>query len=310
MSLAVVLAGFVLVVAPSVARGQLERLEPTTWCRINSISLRFGLGLLQFGLVATAAPTVLRTLGIDQAAEVCSRAFGSVPPGGDLTALLAMVLLGRLVIARRRARRHARRTIERGRIEPWIGEHLTRDGIDHVTIPADRPLAYAVPGCNPQIVVSETLPAALTCDELAAVLRHEVSHLRHHHHRHLLLACEVDSVLGRVPAAHQSAALLRLAVERVADEDAIASSQHRRDVRSALVKTATSLVDALPAFTPLDTIAHRLAALDNPRPACGGARIGSLVIATLPLAAVAAGTTAWTFASHHLILGLIGVCFG
>ena len=310
MSLAIVLAGIGLIVLPSSARHQLERLRPTTWCRISSISLRFGLGLLQFGLAATAAPTLFRMLGVDQAAEACSRALGPVPPGGALTGTTAMVLLSLVVAARRRGRRHARRTIELVRIEPWLGTHVTLDGIDYVTLPSDRPLAYAVPGATPQVVVSERLPAELTADEFAAVLRHETSHLRHQHHRHLTLACEIDTSFGWLTAARRSTATLRLAVERVADEDAITTSEHRSHVRSALVKTATSLVTAVPTFTPLDTVTHRLAALDRPPNTAGIHRLTSVAVMIVPLATATAGATAWILASHHLLLGYINLCFG
>src|SRR3546814_6182012 len=52
---------------------------------------------------------------------------------------------------------------------------------------------------HPQIVVSEGLCGSMTADELAAVIRHEASHLRRRHHRELVLACEIETLFARVP---------------------------------------------------------------------------------------------------------------
>jgi beta-lactamase regulating signal transducer with metallopeptidase domain len=305
-----VVAGLGLVTLPALVRDRLERLPPVDWCRATSASIRFGLGLVQFGLAATAAPTTFRTLGIDQVADACSRIFGPAAPGGDVTGLASALLLTWVVVARRKARRHVRLTTRLARIEPWLGTHSHHDGINHVTIPSDHPIAYAVPGNEPQVVVSERLQASLSAEELAAVRRHETSHLRHGHHRQLALACEIETVFDRLDIFRRSAVMLRLAVERVADEDAITTSDHRSQLRSALAKTARSLVSAVPAFTPADTIVHRLAALDRPARSSGTNRVAGLAVMVVPLAIAAAGATAWALASHHLLFELVNVCFG
>ncbi|MBK5223947.1 MAG: M56 family metallopeptidase [Acidimicrobiia bacterium] len=277
MTAVFVLVGLGLVTLPTVQHRRLEQLAPQEWCRATATSIRAGLAVLQLGLLFGAAPTLLRAVGIHDAADACHRIFGPAAPGGAVTGWLGAGALGYVVHARWRARRHVRHTTEVTTIEPWLGTHQLTDGVDHVTIPSDRPLAYAVPGPSPQIVVSDRLRTSLTPDELAAVLRHETSHLRRGHHRELTLACEVETVFSRWPQMRRSAALLRLAVERVADEDAITTTEDRAHVRDALVKTATSLViGAVPAFTSAATILHRIAALEA--------------------------------APHHL-LGLVSICF-
>lgn len=303
MTAVILLAGLALLALPGLEHGRLERLSPLQWCRATAMTLRAGMAVLQLGLFLGAAPTVLRLTGIEKAADACHRLFGPVAPGGAATGVLSAATLVYVVRGRRRARRHVRRTAEVAAIEPWIGAHQIEGGVDHVTIPGERPLAYAVPGPTPQIVVTDQLRASLTPDELAGVLRHETSHLQRGHHRQLTLACEVETVFARLPAVLRSTALLRLAVERVADEDAITTAEHRGHIRAALVKTATFLTSAaVPAFTPAATILHRIAALDAPQATTPSTRTSAL----LPIGMAVAG--AWTavivgsVASHHLLV--------
>ena len=303
-----VLVGVGLVALPAVQHRRLEQLAPTEWCHATATSIRAGMAVLQLGLLFGAAPTLLRAVGVHEAADACHRMFGPVAPGGAVTGWFSAALLGYVLHARRRARRHVRRVTEVTTIEPWLGTHQLVDGVDHVTIPSDRPLAYAVPGPAPQIVVSDRLRASLTPDELSAVLRHESSHLRRGHHRELTLACEVETVFSRLPQVMGTAALLRLAVERVADEDAIATTEDRGHVRDALVKTATSMVAAaVPAFTPAATILHRITALETAPHALPSTRVAALAPILLAVGGAWTAVAFWTLASHHLF-GLIAIC--
>src|SRR3546814_17199993 len=63
MTLIVSLGGLGLLVLPWLFRSRLTQLSPGEWTRVTSVSLRVGLGLVQFGLFATAAPTVLGGAG-------------------------------------------------------------------------------------------------------------------------------------------------------------------------------------------------------------------------------------------------------
>ena len=309
MTVLFVLVGVGLVALPAVQHRRLEQLSPPEWCRATTTSIRAGMAVLQLGLLFGAAPSVLRTVGVHEAADACHRMFGPAAPGGAVTGWLSAGLLGYVLHARWRARRHVRHAAAVTTIEPWLGTHQLVDGVDHVTIPSDRPLAYAVPGPAPQVVVSDRLRASLTPEELAAVLRHETSHLRRGHHRELTLACEVETVFARWPQVLRAAALLRLAVERVADEDAIATTEDRRHVRDALVKTATSMVAAaVPAFTPAATILHRITALETAPDALPSTRVAALAPILLAVAGAWTAVAFWTLASHHLF-GLIAICF-
>lgn len=308
MTLVVSLGGLGLLLLPWFLRSRLTQLSPAELTRATSISLRVGLGLLQFGLLSTAAPTVLGGAGAPELAETCSQVLGPPAPGGDLLGWASLGVLGWVLSARWRARRHVRRVTDTTRIEPWLGRHTESAGYDLAVVPAMEPLAYSVPGPHPQIVVSEGLCAVMTAEELAAVIRHEVSHLRRRHHRELVLACEVETLFARVPSVARATGVLRLAVERCADEDAIICPEDRHDVRRALTKTAMTLAGAVPAFTPAGTIVARLAALDHPPVASTVRRAQAVAMVGAPVALGLAAATTWTLTSHHLLLGLLSVC--
>ncbi len=309
MTLVVALAGFGLLQLPWLLRGRLTQLSPGEWTRSTSVNLRVGLALVQFGLLATAAPTVLSGAGAHDAADTCSQLLGPSTPGGDLTGWVSLAVLGWMLLARWRARRHVHEVTEALRIEPWAGSHTQCDGYDLAVIPASRPLAYSVPGPHPQVVVSEGLRDAMTAEELAAVIRHEASHLRRRHHRELLLTCEIETIFARLPALARSTSVLRLAVERCADEDAIVRPEDRNEVRRALTKTAVSIAGAVTAFTPAETIQARLVALDHPPMINPVRRSQTMAMVAAPVTIGLAAAAAWTLASHHFLLGLLSVCF-
>lgn len=306
MTMVVALGGLALLQLPWLLRGRLTQLSPAEWTRATSVSLRVGLALVQLGLLATATPTVLGGAGAHDLADACSQILGS-PAGGSLTGWASLGALSWTLLARWHARRHVRRVTGTTRIEPWLGSHTQCDGFDLAVIPATRPLAYSVPGPNPQIVLSEGLHDAMTAEELAVVIRHEASHLRRRHHRELVLACEVETVFARTPALVRVTSVLRLAVERCADEDAITRPADRHDVRRALTKTAVTTAGPIAAFTPADTILARLAALDDPPVVTPARRAQTMAMISAPVAAAVAAAT-WTLPSHHLLLGLLSVC--
>jgi Zn-dependent protease with chaperone function len=171
-------------------------------------------------------------------------------------------------------------------------------------------MAYALDGHPPQIIVSEGLAASLTDDELAAVIRHEQSHLHHDHQRYLDLAVAVDAALPPLRSFRRSSATLRLAVERWADESA-AEHGDRAHVRHALRKVVGLMLSSSPvtAFTAAETVAARIWALDeaaSPSPALRWRVAAALPTATLGLAVVIALLTADS--PLHTLLGLGGLC--
>lgn len=96
-----------------------------------------------------------------------------------LPSLAAAVLAADLVRVwwrRSRATRRAAAAVRAG--SRW----MSVQGYDVLVIPDRHPVAFALPGREGGIVMSESALASLSGPELAAVLAHEDAHLRQHHH--------------------------------------------------------------------------------------------------------------------------------
>jgi beta-lactamase regulating signal transducer with metallopeptidase domain len=309
VSLVLVAAGVALLLLPMLAAGASRQLSPAECARLAVGATWLGLRSIQAGLLLTAAPTVLRTVGVDAVADACHRVLGPTRLGGSAVAWASaaafVVLTRRARVVRARAHREQRQA----HIEPWLGHHERIDGIDVVVLPTDQVLAYSAPGPPPQVVLSEGLTAALTDEELSAVIRHEQTHLRNRHDRHLVLAAVVEGTFGWLPGARRSAYMVRLGLERWADEVAADRPGGREQIRRALLKTTELLLDAVPAFSPGCTLVERLTALEAPRPHPSvrqRALVGALAVGgtALALTSLVAGTVD----SHHAFLGLLDSC--
>lgn len=309
MSAVLVLAGVALLVLPGAAASTARRLRPNEWAALNRVSLRLGLWVVQLGLVLTAAPTVLRAAGVNSFAEACHRVLDPILPGGATTGWVsaaASLALGARALAARRRARLGQRT---ARIDDWLGEHTQVSGATLVVLPTEVVVAYAVPGPPPQVVLSRRLTRSLLPDELDAVIRHELAHLRNRHHRDLVLGATVDSTLGWVPGARASTAALCLSIERCADEEAGARPGERDSIRRALLKTTATMLGPLPAFSAAFTLLARLDALDTlpadpplgPRAAVFVPVVGLVAVATACL-------LGWIVYTHHGVIGRVGFC--
>lgn len=309
MTALLVAAGVGLLVLPGTLVGRWDRLRPREWTLMNRASLSLGLWAVRVALLLSAAPTVLRAAGIEQAAAACHELFGPVLPGGApvgwASALAFAWIQGRMWQARRRTRA----SVETVRVDGWLGTSTLVDGVEIVRLPTVEPLAYAVCGAQPQVVVSDGLVAALSEAELDAVIRHERSHVAHDHQRHLALAAAAQAALGGFGPVRRSIQALRLGVERWADEDAAASLPERSLVRTALAKVTATMLGPVPAFTHGCTVLDRLAALDREPPSPTAA---SRAVAAIPLVGLATllglSVAAWTTFTHHGLPGLVGFC--
>jgi len=268
--LVLLLGSITLLALPGMARRWGQQLEPAEWSRLCLFALVAGAIAAEAAFVLVAAPTALRAAGVPALAAACERMLRPLTPGGSglgwasTGAAVAVPLLAMLGAMR------ARRSQGRFRIEPWIGRHEPMEGHDLVVLPTPLPLALAVHGPQPQIVISDGLVDALSQAELDAVLRHEAVHLNCGHHRYLLWAGALDHAFAVVPFARRSTKALRAALERWADEWAAgAATSSRATVRSALVEVTRVQVDpAVAAFSAAETLMERLDALgaDPPRP--------------------------------------------
>ena len=309
MTALLVAAGVGLLVLPGSLVRRWDRLRPREWTRLNRASLWLGLWAVRAGLLLSAAPTVLRAAGIEHAAAACHELFGPVLPGGAPVGWASALSFGWIQGRMWQARRRTRAALETVRVDGWLGTTSLVDGVEIVRLPTDEPLAYAVCGAPPQVVISDGLAATLSDAELDAVIRHERSHVEHDHQRHLTLAAAAQAALGRFGPVQRSAQALRLGVERWADEDAAASLPERSLVRTALAKVTATMLGPIPAFTHGCTILDRLAALDREPPSPTMASRAMAAVPLLGLASLLAVTVAaWTTFTHHGLLGLVGFC--
>ena len=308
MSAAVVVAGLLLVALPGLAAGAGWRLEPVRWVQWNYASVRLGMWSVQAGLLLAAGPLIAWLTGAHLVAR-CSRFIGPELPGGLVGASVAAVAAGAFAAARVALRRRYTHRQKAARIETWLGEHRHVSGADVAVVPTDRIIAYAASGTPPQVVLSEGMHGALDGDELEAVVRHELAHVRHRHHRHLGLAAEAEATLGWLSAVRRSVDVLRLSVERCADEEAATRTPSRHCVRRALVKVAAADTIPLPGFMAASTTKARIDALaEQPPPAALRDRLAVAVPPAVLSGVVLAGLVLWTATTDHPVLGLALPC--
>src|SRR5688572_1080453 len=139
MSLLVLAAAWGLLALPAIAQPWLRRLPPTQTVAVATASLMLGFAGLVVGLVATAAPTVLRAAGFAALAGMCERSLGSLAPGGSAVGWAAVVLAAAVILAGVSSAGGTRRTRRRARVEPWLGDHHDRGTFELVIVPASEP---------------------------------------------------------------------------------------------------------------------------------------------------------------------------
>jgi hypothetical protein len=264
-----VASGVGLLALPALTRRLGRRLAPREWAILCTVAIGGGALAIEGAAVFVAAPTVLRAVGVPALASACERMLGPLTPGGPVAGwaatgvaatIAAFAALG--VVRAERGRRAVR-------VGPGVGEHRPLGSVDLVVLPSRRPIAVTVPGDRGQIVISDGLVAALSPEQLDAVIRHERAHLTHRHHRYLTLAAAVEQAFVILPPVRRSTATLRLALERWADEEAASGGpEARRALHAALlaVVEATLASPALAALAAPDGIIERLDALSAAAP--------------------------------------------
>jgi Peptidase family M48 len=310
MTLMLLLSGLGLLAVPAWARQLSRRLPPAEWAKLCAALLAAGAIVIEASFVIQAAPTVLRTVGLDGIADLCEHALGAVTPGGAPVGIAAAsgavamaVFAARAVLTVRRAQRMAW-------VERELGWHGMLGGHHLVVLPSPKPVAFSNGGWFGQVVITHGLITALSDDQLAAVLCHELAHLRHRHQRYLLLASAVGTILGWLPLVGQGVAALRCALERWADEEAAGPAPAgRANVHAALLRVAElASMPEVAAFTTPGTVAERLEALQA-EPTRGRA-IGPRTLVYLPagMLLVAAVVALDSILAHvtflHMLAGL------
>lgn len=309
MSAILVLIGVLLLGIPGMRALRPERLHPAQWASAAAGALRAGQISVRLGLFLGAAPTLLHAVGVEEAANACHELFGPLAPGGAPTGWASAAAFAGLTLRNHHAHRAQRRAFDCAHVEAWIGAHRIEDGIDVVTLPVDALVAYAVPRDGGQIVVSDALVRALEERELRAVIAHERSHLTNHHARLVGTAAGVEAGFAWWPPAMRSAAAVRLAVERWADEDAAPSAGERAIVCSALIKTVEQMLSPTLAFAARCTLLERLEALaqEPPHPTLRR-RVATLAPLVTLLASAAAVIGLWSASGEYGLLSLYQYC--
>ncbi|GLI29055.1 integral membrane protein [Agromyces rhizosphaerae] len=132
---------------------------------------------------------------------------------GILSALLLLTLVATALQVERDRRRHVSLVGLLGRADP--------DRPGTVVLDHPVPVAYCLPGMTTVTVLSEGLLDALPPRELDAVLAHETTHLRQHHHLVLLAFRAWNRALPWFPIANRAERSVSRLVELLADDQAV-----------------------------------------------------------------------------------------
>jgi hypothetical protein len=287
-------AGLGLLALPLVLRRLGRRVTPRRWSVLCTAALAGGAVLVIGAGLLVSLSTLFAMAGRPALARACDVMFGQWVTSGSPLAFVVVGFTMSAVVLGILAVRSARRIAAAVRVSPGIGRRLQRDGaFEFIVLDDDRAHALSVPGTHRrphQVLLTSGLVATLTTAELDLVCAHEEEHLRLRHHRHLLLALVVERSMWFWPPAVGSVRMLRLALERVADEAAAGWEPHARArLRSALVAVAvTGSPTALAAFSPIDGLMERVTAMGAPCPrATSPLRWAALILPGLIVGAVA-----------------------
>ena len=303
------LAGLCLLALPGATRRFGRRLHPAEWSRLCLTALVAGAAAVEGAAVLYGLPALLRALGVTGLAEACERTFDLVLHGDARLAWLAVGLAVSLPVVAGRGAVRSHRVHAAVRDGVTGAERHAGPGYDLVVVPTEEPVAVAVDGPEPLVVISEGVRARLSGPELAAVVSHEAAHLQHGHQRYLLVAAALEH-LTLVPGLRRSTAALRAALERWADESAADEPDcSRRSLRQALLGLTTATVDpAVGHFSAADSVLERLEALDREPSSPPLAWHAALYVPGLMITAVAVvATGSWTRQVDH-VLALAGTC--
>ena len=215
--------------------------RPEAWAGVSVVSLGAGFVLFLAAMFHAVLPLAFAALGQFELAEACRKLgghlFGAAAPFSAFAGLLSVLIM---VQAARGVRRlvQANQYLHAGE---EFGVRGRVGGVDVVSIPTPEPVALAVPGGNPLVLMSRGALKSLALPQVAAVVRHEMAHLRHHHRWFLVMGTLVRRGLWFVPWVRASERSLHLALERWADEEAAGGRKERWvHLREAIARLSPS----------------------------------------------------------------------
>jgi hypothetical protein len=235
--LVVIGLGAVLLTVPAISAR--SALGPKARVLAACASAVSGIWMLGVGTLLTASPLLLSWH--DQG-ELSRVDIGHLSPGGPVAWSASAVLAGLgaswvLSFLRRSGRARRRAALPRWAATEVLHEDLA--GAEVRVAPTLEPVAFAVPGRDRHVVVSESV-TRLAAPERRAVLAHEGAHLRLGHHRHLLMLGTYQRVWGWVPGVRSVVADHRRSIEQWADLEA---ARHDQVDQQAVVRARARLSD-------------------------------------------------------------------
>jgi Zn-dependent protease with chaperone function len=229
---------FVPLVLPLLSWPLARLLAARAWPRIASWLLTVtALALATGSTIVLALLTVSGLVGITRVSEsgewsptVLRDLAAASGPVALACGVLLVAVVARIVIAGVRC---ARWTI-------GVRSEAVRSSTELVVVDG-APVAVAVPFAGGRIVVARTLLAELEPAEVRSLLAHERAHLRGRHHWFLVLAGAAHALNPLVLPLRAAA---EFALERWADEDAVADVGDRRVVATAVAKAALASTES------------------------------------------------------------------
>jgi Zn-dependent protease with chaperone function len=287
-------------VAPPLLRGPWAVRSPRLAISLWLVLPVSWVAAIVLAILAATAPFTLTWAGSPRADGRLLLA-GQAVPGGQAADVAGLVLAAAVVLraagcvtwelyrGRRARREHAAMVAATGRPGHEPGVAI----VDH-----DAPAVYCMPRGRYHIVISSGALAALTPQQLHAVLAHERAHLRFRHHLGIVLATALARAFPRVPLLTQAQSQLAVLAEMAADDNA-ARRHSPEDLAAALVILAnTGARPATLAASGPEAIARlqRILATEQPRTgiatlAAVAGLIPAAAIACLPLILVACDIT-------------------
>jgi Zn-dependent protease with chaperone function len=229
------------IVAPPMLRGPWAAHSPRLAIALWLVLPVSWVAAVVLAILAATTPFTLTWTGSPHAGTR-SMLAGQVVPGGQATAAAGLLLAAAVALraagcvtwelhrGRRARREHAAMVAATGRPGHEPGVAL----LDH-----DAPAVYCMPRGRYRIVISSGALAALTPEQLDAVLAHERAHLRFRHHLGVALATALARAFPRVPLLTQAQSQLAVLAEMAADDTA--ARRHRpEDLAAALVILANA----------------------------------------------------------------------
>lgn len=267
MIVALILVGYALLLA-TVGAGLLERVA---W---PERAPRLGILVWQALTVSVVAAAVLGGLALTISTVPVSASMAAwlracvmalqaqyATPGGALAgaggAIVALAVLARVGWCLALTLRTARRSRSRQR-EALAILGRTEHGLGGVTVvDSAHPLAYCLPGRGHRVVLSSAALAALTDEQVHAVLAHERAHLRERHDLANAAAGALARAFPRVPGFRAGARQIARLAEMSAD-DAATQSADRLEVADAMLTLAAGHAPAAALGAGGDGVAERV----------------------------------------------------